>query len=368
MNIALFRATLIHALVQAGAEVHVACPEDGYAPAIRELGATLHPWTPKRSASPVALLASTAALKRLVRDVKPNLAHSFTHLPNIAARLAVPRPIPLVQSVTGLGSILAGTGFKAALGRIGLRKLYALTKNRPDRLIFQNPDDLADFERLGLVGKSPAVLVRGSGVDLDRFDPARFSAEDRAAIRREWNIPENAFVVGMAARLTHDKGVRELLLAARALGEKHPRLVFVVAGAPDPGNPASLAQADVALLSKMPNVRFPGWVEDAPRFWSGVDLAVLPSHREGLPVSLQEALAMGLPVVTADAPGCRELAGEHSLLAPVGKWPILAGAIERVAVDAKLRKRMAWAARPAAQARFDATRLAGEVIAVYADC
>ena len=171
----------------------------------------------------------------------------------------------------------------------------------------------------------------------------------------------------LAARLLRDKGVFEFLEAARLLAPRFPDLRFVLVGEADPGNPTSLSPADMDAARATGNVLFAGWRTDMDRVWAASDVAVLPSFREGLPVSLQEALACGLPAVATDVPGCREVVDpeRNGLLVPVRDGAALAAALGRLAGDPGLRVRMGEAGRAKALAEFDAAALAGRLAALH---
>ncbi|WP_461210624.1 glycosyltransferase family 4 protein [Desulfocurvus sp. DL9XJH121] len=367
-NLSRFRRALILALAAEGAEVHAAVPRDADAPDIEALGAVVHHWPLTRgSLNPLTVAGPVRALRAIARDVRPHLAHSFTHQPNIFARLALGADTPLVNSVTGLGSNFLGAGPKALLKRGLFQTLYRATGSRCRAMIFQNRDDLAHFRDRGLLGRSAAELVRGTGVDTRALAPGNVPPEDAARVRAELGLDAGHVVFTLAARLIRDKGVFEFLEAARALAPEHPLARFVLAGDADPGNPTSLSAGDLTAIRASGNVIHAGWRDDMPLVWAASDVAVLPSYREGLPVSLQEAMACGLPVVTSDAPGCREvLDGERNgLAAPPRDARALALAMGRLAGDESLRRSMGRASLALARERFDASALALEILAIH---
>ena len=274
----------------------------------------------------------------------------------------------MVNSVTGLGSCFLGEGIKGRLVRAVFHFLYRATAGRCAVLVFQNNDDIAYFEEHDMAGSARVARIRGSGVDLERFFPGAYSPEEREQARAGLGLPPGCVVFAMAARLVRDKGVREFLQAARSVAASCPGTRFVLVGEPDPGNPGSLSLEEMRRAAEGGNVVFAGWREDMPLVWAMSDVAVLPSYREGLPVSLQEALASGLPVVTTDVPGCREIAGEggHCLLVAPRESAPLAVAMRTLAESSELRRSMGEAARAKAQAEFDAHALAGEHVGLYA--
>jgi lipopolysaccharide/colanic/teichoic acid biosynthesis glycosyltransferase/glycosyltransferase involved in cell wall biosynthesis len=381
VNIALFRRALVQRLVREGVEVTVCVPPGPRVGEIEALGATVRPYSLVRgSLNPFSLFSPVRALRRIIKDVRPDVVHSFTHQPNILARLATPSGIPVVNSVTGLGSCFLGEGVKGRMVRALFHFLYRATAGCCAALVFQNRDDEAYFQGHGMAGgmaggmasdmASPArgVCIRGSGVDLERFSPGAYSPEERENARAELGFTPDNVVFTMAARLVRDKGIREFLEAARRVAESCPNARFVLVGEPDSGNPSSLSSEEMRRAAEDGTVVFAGWREDMPLVWAMSDVAVLPSYREGLPVSLQEALASGLPVVATDVPGCREIAGEggHCLLVAPRESAPLAEAMCLLAESPELRLAKGKAARAKAEAEFDAHVLAGEHLGLYA--
>jgi glycosyltransferase involved in cell wall biosynthesis len=171
----------------------------------------------------------------------------------------------------------------------------------------------------------------------------------------------------LAARLLWDKGIAEYVEAARRLRSEGHSVDFLLAGDPDPGNPAAVPEAAVRQWSAEGIVTWLGHVDDMPSLLRSVQVVVLPSYREGLPKGLIEAAACGLPLVTTDVPGCREVVtdGVDGLLVPVKDANALAAAIQRLQGDADLRRRLGAAARVKAEQEFDERIVVGRTLAVY---
>jgi glycosyltransferase involved in cell wall biosynthesis len=141
----------------------------------------------------------------------------------------------------------------------------------------------------------------------------------------------------------------------------------LIAGAPDPGNPTSIGEDEIASWQHQPGVTILGHVEHVSELWQRSHIAVLPSRREGLPMSLLEAAACGLPMVATDVPGCRELVkdGETGFLVPADDATALAQAIERLAISKELRVRMGVSARKSAAEHFSSEIVGCMIVAVY---
>lgn len=356
-----FRRSLAVALRDAGYEVLLVSPPGPYGEKLRALGFR---WIPapmeRRSLNPLRELALVKWLHRLVRDEQVDVVHGFTIkcavYGSLAARLAgVPAR---VNAVAGMGYVFTSDDLKARLLRPVVRTLMRLALDgRGARLILQNPDDVALFERARLVDSERVRLIPGSGVDCRRFGPDAGRGEGER------------FRVLLAARLLWDKGLAEYVGAARELRAEGRDIEFLLAGDPDPGNPAAVPEATVRGWVDEGVLQWLGHVDDMPALFRSVDAVVLPSYREGLPKGLIEAGASGLPLVTTDVPGCREVVsdGEDGLLVPVKSAQALAAAIARLHDDPALRARLGAAARAKALAQFDERIVIDRTVAVYAE-
>lgn len=354
-----FRRSLALALRDAGFEVLLLSPPGPYGEKLRALGLR---WQPvpmdRRSLNPLREALLLRHLARLFRRERPDIVHGFTIkcavYGSLAARMAgVPGR---VNAVAGMGYVFISDSLKARVLRPVVRALLRLALGgRGARLILQNPDDVALFEQAGLVDAAQVRLIPGSGVDCSRF------------VARDPDCGEGPLRVLLAARLLWDKGIAEYIAAARRLRGEGRALHFLLAGDPDPGNPAAVPEATVREWVAEGLVEWLGHVDDMPALFSSVDMVVLPSYREGLPKGLIEAAACALPLVTTDVPGCREVVtdGVDGLLVPVRDADALADAIARLQDDPELAARLGAAARAKALAEFDERIVIERTIAVY---
>ena len=171
----------------------------------------------------------------------------------------------------------------------------------------------------------------------------------------------------VAARLLWDKGLEEYVAAARELLAEGRRIEFLLAGTPDPGNPAAVPEETVRGWVEQGVVNWLGHVEDMPTLLGAVDVVALPSYREGLPKTLIEAAACAQPLITTDVPGCREVVsdGVDGLLVPVRDAKALAHAIRRLHDDPALARRVGEAAWAKAHAEFDERIVIRRTVDVY---
>jgi glycosyltransferase involved in cell wall biosynthesis len=350
------RLPMARAARAAGFEVHVATNVVDGAAAIEREGFVLHPVRFARGRlSPLATLATIRALRRLHRELAPDLVHHVALQATILGSLAaLGLPVARVNAVTGLGYAFISESRKARLVRGVIGALLRLLIDRRSSVaLVQNPDDRALLQRLGIATER-IVLIPGSGVDVEKLKPTP--------------EPAGAVTLGFVGRLLDDKGIRVLVAAHRLLRAKGLAVDLLIAGTPDPANPASVSQAEAESWAREPGVTWLGQVDDIATVWARAHIAVLPSRREGLPKSLLEAAACGRPMVAADVPGCREIAipWHTGFLVPPDGPGALAAAIEILAETPELRERFGSAARRLAEERFASEAIGRAVVELYA--
>ena len=353
------RLPLALAAKEAGYDVHVATADDDPSnlSRIREAGLSLHPIPlVQHGRRPVDELRTMLALLRLYRRLRPDILHHVTIKPllygGIAARLTRRRAV--IAAMSGLGRAFrddAGRTLRPGLGfRLALR--LALPR-RTTHLLFQNEADLDVFDDLGLVDRGRTTLVRGSGVDLQRF---RQTTEPP---------PTDAGpVVLYAGRLMWQKGVATFAeVADRLSGVAR----FHVAGYSEIGSPDAVPIEMIESWAQEGRIVWLGARDDMPEVISAANIVVLPSYGEGVPKALIEAAACGRAIVTSDVPGCRDICqdGVNGLLTTPGDADELERAIRRLAGDAPLRQRMGAAGRLIAEDGFSIERVVSETLALY---
>jgi glycosyltransferase involved in cell wall biosynthesis len=354
-----FRLPLARALRARGLEPVFVSPYDEYAARLEREGFRWVEWKMSRgSMNPFAELAALLRLIGIYRSERPACAHHFTVkcvlYGSLAARAAdVPA---VINAVTGLGHVFISQSLSARVLRPVVRALYRFVLGSPGvRVIFQNSDDLNAFREFKLVSEGNYSLIRSSGVDLERFKAVP-------------EPPDAVPTVLFASRLIAEKGVRELIEAARLLRERGAKARFVVAGAADAGNPSSIPEDTLASWRAEKLAEFPGRVDSVESLIAGSAVVVLPSYREGVPRILLEAAAMGRPCVTTDVPGCREAVedGVNGLLVPAKDAPALARALETLLSDRELRARYGGAGRAKVEREFGERAVIGKTLEVYA--
>ncbi len=355
-----FRLSLAKTLQGLGHEVLLISPEGAYGSQLQSQGLRWQALPMERkSLNPLRELRLLIFLWRLCRRERPALVHNFTIKSVVYGSLvAIFARVPVrVNAVAGMGYVFTNNALKARLLRPVVRGLMKVVLGGTrSRLILQNNDDVSAFVDAHLVSADRVRLIKGSGVNLTRFQPGS----------RKRQVGEQTRVV-LAARLLWDKGIAEYIGAARRLRAEGLPISFLLAGSPDEGNPASIPQSTLDEWAREGVVELLGQVGDMATLFANVDIAVLPSYREGLPKSLIEAAACALPLVTTDVPGCREVVndGIDGLLVPAKDVNALAEAIKRLYQDPLWAAQLGRTAQQRAMAEFDERIVISRTIEVY---
>lgn len=346
-----FRGDLIRDLVGKGHQVYAFAPNMSAVSAeqLASLGAEPIEFKLKRTGlNPLSDLTSLIALWTILRRIGPDVSLGYAAKPAIYGTLAawaarVPRRYAMVE---GLGYVFIdrpaeGAG-KRVLRRL-VKELYRLALSRATRVFFLNDDDIADFTTMGLMAPDKVIKLGGIGVDLNHWRVAPSVSE-----------PLTFTFVG---RLLRDKGVREFVSAAREIKRAAPHTRFLLIGGIDT-NPESVARHEVEAWVDEGLLEWPGHVPVEP-WLIQTSVFVLPSYREGVPRSTQEAMAMGRAVITTDAPGCREtvIDGDNGFLVPPRHAEMLAAAMSRFIDNPHLVASMGHRSREIAEERFDVRKV-----------
>jgi N,N'-diacetylbacillosaminyl-diphospho-undecaprenol alpha-1,3-N-acetylgalactosaminyltransferase len=368
-NLYRFRMPVMQALRERGAQVWAICPPGEYSPHFREHGIEFVPISVDRKTfNPLRAWTTVNRLRSILRELRPDVLHTSTLRPNVYGALAgwLAGVTAIVCTVEGLGTLYTNHDLKTRVLRWGVEQTTRLALRAADAIIFLNPDDQSYYLSQKLCRPEQARLIVSAGIDVKAFSPNRFSPEERQRLRREQGLPPETVVVTMIARLIAPKGVREFLQAAERLNGKAR---FVLIGEPDPGNLDSLTWEEIEAYVRRGLVLAPGWQNDVIPWLAITDIFVLPSYREGVPVTVLEAMAMGLPVVATDVPGCREavVAGETGFLVPPRNVDELVGAIQKLVEDPALRRRMGQAGRARVVQHFAVERVVEQYLGLYTE-
>lgn len=312
-----FRADLIRTLLKKGHQVYAFTSEYTAADLkkIEKLGATPITYTLNRGGlNPLADMIATYKLSKKIKEINPDLVFSYFSKPvifgTIAAKLVkVPKIIGMLE---GLGYTFTqqpeGLSKKTQLIKKVQVLLYKFALPQLDKLIFLNPDDPKDLIDQYAINLRKVEILGGIGLNLKEYPYQPISNIQQ---------PINFLFIG---RLLKEKGIHDFLSAAKIVKEKYPETQFTVLGAIDPHNLGALTQSELDELIASKIIDYPGHVDNVKDWIANSHVFVLPSYREGVPRSTQEAMAIGRAVITTDVPGCRETVeqGVNGFLVP--KW------------------------------------------------
>lgn len=338
-----FLLPLMRACRDDGWVVELACANGKWLPHIESEGFRSRPIPISRSRSPLAQVRAVIALASSLRRDPPDLMHTHTPVGGLVGRLAaftVPN-MPVVHTLHGL-PIRSGKPRGVERPFLIAERLVA---RRTAFFFSQAAGDIARGAALGVLRPADSLAI-GNGVNTDRFAPDPLT---RAEVRAEFGIPLDAVLAVSVGRLVREKGHIEVADAS-AMTADVAALHVVLVGEALPSDRTNVAEElDRHAVKQTLGHRWRrvGYRPDVDRLLKAADLFMLASHREGLPRSVIEAMACGLPVIATDIPGCRELIdpGVTGVLVPVGDVSALAAALRKLAEDPGLRAAMGSRAR-----------------------
>lgn len=253
----------------------------------------------KTGLNPLSDIKNTFNLYRQLKDLRPDVVFGFFVKPSvygtIAARMAkIPRRIAMLE---GLGYIHtptpSGFTFKKKILQLAHGLLTTIGYAFADKVLFLNPDDPLTLSRKSFLKKNKIEVLGPIGLNLNDYPYS--PVNENGPIR---------FI--FVARLLAEKGIFEYIQAAKRIKKVYPEAEFVVLGGFDPENPAALTKQQLQAVVDEGVIICPGHVSNVQEWIAGSHVFVLPSYREGVPRSTQEAMAIGRAVITTDVPGCRE--------------------------------------------------------------
>lgn len=281
----------------AGFDVVVLARDTGSGKQIRSSFLRFIPLKIRRSGvNPFRDIGTILELWHHYRHERPDIVHHVAMKPIIYGTLiALLTGVPMiVNAPVGLGYAFASNTLRARLLRMVLVPALRLLMNpKGSKVVFENEDDLDDFVKRRIVREHDSVLIRGAGIDLNKFKVVP-------------EPPKGPIVISLTARMLRDKGVYEFVEAAKKIRKQGVLARFILIGAPDVANPASISQSTLESWAGEGFVECLGHRTDIPDLLASSHIVCLPSYREGLPKSILEALASGRPVVTTNVPGCRQ--------------------------------------------------------------
>jgi len=343
-----------------GYDVVVAAGNNNQQKRIESLGLSFVEYRLSRSGKSIlAEVKSFFAIFKLIGKIKPDLLHMLTIKPILYGCIAdkfrfkngVSR---LVASITGLGSSSLSTRPEDKCLWYFIQCAYKLSfiSNKVN-VVFENVDDMKQFSDLKLVPQSRCFLVNGAGVDTEKFSPSVEKNDELSVI--------------LVARLLKDKGIREYIEAGKMIKELKVPIRLLLAGSVDHNNPSSMSADEIQAAHDNGYIEYLGFRTDVADLYKHSHVACLPSYREGLPKSLIEAASCGLPIVTTDVPGCRQLVAsqQNGFLIPPRDSNALAECLIHLHHNKDLLDDMGKASRILAERKFGYDQVLASFFEIY---
>ena len=288
-------------------------------------------------------------LRRLIADRRPEIVHSWLFAANSYGRFFARRRVPIIIASERCADYWRGPAARA---------LDRWLARRTDRVV-ANSEAVARFcQTVGVPSDKLVVIPNGA---LMGATPA----VDRAAVRRQLDIPPDAYVLGFVGRLWPQKRVRDFIWTTELLHNFKDVYGLIVGDGPE-----YRALADFASKIRLSGrIRFTGARDDVPQLLAAMDVFVIPSEFEGMPNVVLEAMCAGLPVVASNIPGTDELVvdGQTGFLVPLGQTKAFAQRTNQLLDDADLRNRFGTAAQQRVREQFDVEKMVQSYIRLYRD-
>ncbi len=348
-----FRGDLLKAIAEKGYEVVATGPDKENVDKIEVLGVR-HIVVPlsRNGTSIKSDIEYYKALLKVIKEEKPDVTLGYTVKPSIYGALAARK-----AGVKGVYSMIAGLGYtftsktlKARLLHKIVRFLYKRGLKKADGVFFQNPDDMAEFVNTKLVKAEKCTVVNGSGVNMSRYTPTPY--------------PEK-LTFFMLARVMYCKGALEYLQAAEAVKNAHPQVRFMLLGAVE-NIQDSVPKETIEDYVNRGVIEYFGETLDVRPYFDQCSVYVLPSYREGTPRTVLEAMSMARPVITSDAPGCRQTVedGINGYLVPIKDPNALEEAMLKFVKDPSLVEKMGNESLRLCSEKFEVGKVNGKMLEV----
>jgi glycosyltransferase involved in cell wall biosynthesis len=388
-----FRWLFLQELLKIGCRVILFIPYDNIAfVKLQQLNIELVPIAINRKGiNPFTEIGCLWKIYQIIKRYKPDLCMFYTIKPNIygsiASRLAC---VKHCSMITGLGYIFTGDTLKQKILRVIVQDVYKFALKRSSKIFFLNGDDLNYFLTNKIITKEKAFLINGEGVDVNYFAysiPNAFQVLGRregnrapectpcymrseVSSQRPQNLKGEGYMTNserpiFLARLLKDKGIYEFIKAARIIKQKYQNVEFDMAGSID-DNPSSIKQAELDAWIKEKIINYLGYLTDVRDAIANSSVFVLPSYREGLPISILEAMAIGRAIISTDAPGCRETVIDevNGYLVPIKSVEGLVEAMEKFIVYPELAAKMGKESRRIVEDKFDIRKVNANILKI----
>jgi len=365
-SLLIFRGDLLKAMVSAGHEVTAmaAQTDPEVVRQLAEFGVGFNAYPVQRGGmNPAVDIQTCVALRKALRQIMPDIVLAYTIKPVIWGGLALSSmdaPARFYALITGLGFTFQPGGLRQKALTELVTRLYRWALVRAHKVIFQNVDNQRAFVYRKVVDFQQSLVVSGSGVNLNHFLLS--------------TLPQGNIVFLTIARLLGAKGLREYAQAAQRVSGQHPDVTFRLVG-PEDLSPDGLPLSEVQNWQVSGTLQYMGAAADVRPFIQQCHVYVLASYHEGMPRTILEAMAMGRPIITTDAPGCREtvpltkkgliqraneepvMEGENGFLVRMRDSPALAQAMKIFIQQPGLIEAMGRRSREIAEEKYDVHKI-----------
>ena len=341
-NVVTFRAGLIKILKEKGHAVSVIAFDDEYKDEIEKFDIDFYCIREEnRGLNPLKILSLKGKYRRLIHKIAPDAVLTFMLKPNTFGVMAAKSEgiTSIYSMVEGAGDVFVKSGFKWKMIRFVVCALYKKAFKASKKVFFLNNDDKTEFLERRLVKENQCELVHGIGVDLEKFTYVPVKAE-------------KTFL--MVARMLETKGVYEYCKCARIVKQKYPDAIFNYLGAE-----GTIRLSDVAEYIDDGSINYLGTTKDVRPYLEDCTVLLLPSYREGMPMSIMEAESVGRAIITTDSVGCRDTVvdGYNGFLVAQGDYSVLAEKCLFVIENFDKIKEMGANARKFAEECFDSVKI-----------
>lgn len=342
-NIFNFRKGLISGLIKDGHQVYAIAPKDKYSENLIDLGVHfIDVDMDSKGTNPFKDFLLIRKLRKVYKTNKIDFALQYTIKPNIFGTIACANiNTKTINNISGLGTTFIRQNLVSKIARI----LYKYALRRADFVFFQNNDDKNLFQKLNLVKGNNIGVLPGSGIPLASLSYAE----------KDYSNDSKTFL--LPCRLLIDKGVGEFIEAARKVKARYgDQIKFVLCGKPENNPTLGFSEEQAVLWAKEGVVDYLGHIDNVIDHIKKSDCVVLPSYREGTPRVLLEAASVGRPIITTDAPGCKEVVidGSNGYLCKVKDVNSLYHCmIKIIDADSAVLDQMAKKGRTLVESKFD---------------
>ena len=353
------RIEIANELIKNNYEVHLGSAQTECSKEINNLGIKTHNISVNRtSLGLISLIKTTISIYKLIKRINPEIVHFVSIKPVILGCIATKfykKNLRIIVSISGLGFIFIDRNLLGYFRRLITCLLYKFSlSNRMIKVIFQNKTDRNFLKSLCNLSKSQTILINGSGVDLNKFQPIKEISD------------ESKRIVLLPARIVKSKGIYEFIQSAKKLKGSAK---FIICGDFDFEAKDSISSEEIQFWVNNSTIEYIGYKTNMEEIIAQSSIVVLPSYREGLPKVLCEAAACGIPVITTNVPGCRDaiIDQETGILVPPRESEELTLAINSLLKNPKKLKKLGKAGRRLSEEKFDIKKIVDSHMKVYRD-